>query len=555
MSRKPRFPARALLVLLLITTSIKLAIVLAPRSDLYFTNANRQPTTFIGEEVHRGTTALDLIEGTVMPVQDYQYAPFFGGSLVVAYAAIPFFLVFGPSMGTLKLTGICFNAVAVAFLFLALHRFAGRRAAWIGGLLFAVAAPGYSILSLTAFGTHVENNAFAMICVYLFLLTSERDRPRPGAAFLLGLVAGFATYFGYVILVTLGTLLVCALAVERRALFRRDRVIVLAGYAVGLIPWLVYNATHDFAGIEIYGAPVGGHYLDSAADVARRAKALLTDAFPRSFFFRDLGSWTGYWQGVVAGSIVLLLAILGGLFGRRRSQAAGGPGRETPPITPARLALVYVLVFVAAYALSDFSSGGLVGFAVTYRYVYPLYPFLFMAAAVALDALWGKGVSGRTTALGCTGFLLVLGVTGDAGLVEPGNYGVNFERPGYSRSALGRFVVLTYAESPEHLTDRIQVVIDRARKVRSEEEYDLFLFGMGMTLRHSVGPLEDPRPRFVRMIADLEELRLYLLEHIEEEYKPYFRKLQPGEREYAFDQRDAFRRAPERRRAQEPHGG
>jgi hypothetical protein len=74
-----------LIALLLLATLPKLAIILAPTDSLYSTSGLHSGLPYHGEEIHRGTTAVELLNGPILPLQDYHFAPFFGGSLVVSF--------------------------------------------------------------------------------------------------------------------------------------------------------------------------------------------------------------------------------------------------------------------------------------------------------------------------------------------------------------------------------------------------------------------------------------------------------------------------------------
>lgn len=192
----PRRPGkwRALLALLALAALPRFAILFAPRVDIYGPGTQEEPSVFVGEEVARGSIAQDWIDGPLLPLLDYQYAPFFGGSLVTAALAVPSFLLFGPTLWALKLVPIATHLVALALLFLILDQFASRRAAWIGGLLFALTPPGYTLISTVAWGSHLESNALAMLCTWLFLdmHVDERGRARRRAVF--GIAAGFSVW-------------------------------------------------------------------------------------------------------------------------------------------------------------------------------------------------------------------------------------------------------------------------------------------------------------------------------------------------------------------------
>ena len=184
-------------ILLLVALAFvqRAGIVLAPKAYLYGQPAGGDLGIKFGEEIARGNVAADLIEGPVLPLIEYQYAHFFGGSLVVGILAVPSFLLFGPSLWALKLVPVLVHLAGVLLLFRLLDRHASRRAAVFGGLLYALSPPGYAQLTTVAWGSHVESNALALAALSLYLDLRGSERPLR-ARFWLGLLLGFGLYFG-----------------------------------------------------------------------------------------------------------------------------------------------------------------------------------------------------------------------------------------------------------------------------------------------------------------------------------------------------------------------
>jgi hypothetical protein len=292
-----------LIALLLLATLPKLAIILAPTDSLYSTSGLHSGLPYHGEEIHRGTTAVELLNGPILPLQDYHFAPFYGGSLVVSFLAAPLFALFGSSIAVLRLTGLVVTALMVLFLYLALVRVAGRRVAAVAGLLAALPAPGYTVLSVTAFGSHLESNAFAMFLFYAFVRCwwePASGRARWRLAFFAGAVAGFATYFGYIILLTIAALFVAGWLRDRRFPLRLETRAALAGYLLGFLPWLTYNLPRGFPGLSIYGRELFAG--SEAASATRSAGGRMLDLglryLPDSAAFRDLGVLSGHAMGL-----------------------------------------------------------------------------------------------------------------------------------------------------------------------------------------------------------------------------------------------------------------
>ncbi len=521
-------------MLLVIAALPKIAILLAPRPDLYLAGSRGIPQTWNGEEIHRGTTALELLHGPILPLLDYHYAPFFGGSLVVSLIAVPLYALLGTSVVVLKLVPLLFHLLSVVALYHALRRLAGPRAALLGGLLLAAAPPGYAVHTLTAFGTHVESNALSMALLALFLATwwrADGKSPPLRLAFLWGVLAGFAIYFGYIVLLTLAALALARFLCDKLFFMRRDALVALCGMLVGLVPWFAYNVPRDFAGLSIYGRPLGGSTITRAESkgAGERALDLLQHGFPDSPFFRDLGPISGHAQGLVYAAGIALLA-LGVLFPLRARlapivRAVSRPRTDSALVPFSPLLLLPPLLFVAAYVATDFKVGEPAESVVAYRYVHVVWPWLFAAAAITLDALMRAGGGRAALARAAKVGLVALSLVGTLLLVSPANRWSDLSTPGYSYPAFGRFVVLSFDRAPE----RILAAIDRAVELRSADELDAMLFGMGMQLKEGSRPMPQAGARLREFRERSEGLRVRIHEHVLARFQPYFEALREGE--------------------------
>lgn len=76
-------------------TLIGLAILSSPAEDVY--GPGPPHAGGLGEEIDRGNIAYEIEHGPLLDVLDYQWAPFFGGSLVMGIAAVPFFALLAPN--------------------------------------------------------------------------------------------------------------------------------------------------------------------------------------------------------------------------------------------------------------------------------------------------------------------------------------------------------------------------------------------------------------------------------------------------------------------------
>ncbi|MFT4542649.1 MAG: hypothetical protein ACI841_001899 [Planctomycetota bacterium] len=553
---QPRGLWRALAILLLATTLIKLALILAPPADLYLVGGSQSPVTWIGEEAHRGTTALDFLTGRILSLLDYQYAPFFGGALVVSVVAMPFFAWLGPSVSALKMTGLVFNGFATLFLFLALDRCLGRRAAWFGAFLFALSPPGYSILAITAFGSHVETNAFAMAAFYFSVLLMGKLRPDADApddnppsrliAGLLGFTAGFGIYFSYIVMLSLAAIGATWILGGRLRRLRAAAPAIIVGFLMGLAPWLAFNVPRSFPGMTIYGRSLGNAGSAEGPSALARMGQLLSDGYPGSFFFSDYGPISGRMQGLLSAFLVIGLALAAFCFFGARSdepcqKPAGGAEASRDKWRsrlghPALALLIQPLLFLLAYGFTGFKVGDEPHAVVSFRYVYATFPFLAGAAGCTLARIWSMNTLGPRIATVVTLLLVAPAAIGTARLVDLDRWGSGLEEEGYSYSAMGRFLVMTFHARPETVVD----AVERAYELRSEEDMHEMLFGMSMQMRQLILSRKPLRARMKLIQEDCPALLRRVRECVREEHAPYFEELTKKSRLYRHDQREMF---------------
>ena len=197
-------------------------------------------TVVFEEELYRGTIAKELIDGLKLPFIAYRPDPYSLGSLAVGALAVAPFLLLGQTLIALKIVPLAFSLAALLALFVLLDRVGGRRAAVAGGVLFVLAPPGPTQLSLFAMGFHTESVVFSLV----ILLAWKRflDEPEHGRRLaLVGLAAGLGISFTYITALTVVACLVSAALAGPRPSPRGIGWLLL-GIGVGLAPWTAVNA-------------------------------------------------------------------------------------------------------------------------------------------------------------------------------------------------------------------------------------------------------------------------------------------------------------------------
>lgn len=538
---------RLALLLALAAFLLRLVLICAPGPEV-------APLWVYPEEQHRGNIAQEVLRGPLLDIQDYHHAHNVGGSLVIGLLAVPFVAVLGDSVLAVRLPTVLLHTTAVFLLFLLLARWRSRRAAWIGASLFAVAPPGYAVLSVTAWGTHLENNTLVLAALWIFLDLQqrlERGESVRARAFVLGLVSGFACYFGYSFAVALLVLAIFA--------FLRDRVFfarvwfawALLGGAIGFLPWLRYNLQHNFAALSIYDRTLTqGNAWSRAEDALAKLGSLFSRYLPDALFFRDAQSLSLHWLGPVV-SWSLCAALLVTAWSARRSIRASIARvfrRSAPPIALdlGLVSVLYAAVFCGAFAFTTLTALAMqVDIAHAGRYVAPLIPFLCIAFGIALDGLRdGAGVV-RWAARALSVALPTACLVGFATLVAWNDWGSGWRLPGSSDEEFARWFAWRYK------TDRVRLerLVDGLERKRDEEVRDgtLFVVAENLKSRLMIIPPGDPRRGAFRETCA--RTLAFLRQRVPERYRLYFEEPWPGEVPYAWSQREEFRRAYAERHA------
>jgi hypothetical protein len=543
------------LCLALLSTVLKVLLLLFPSKHV-------SPAWVFPEEQHRGNIAREVVDGPLLPVQDYQHSPNVGGSVVVGLMAVPFLAVLGDSIASVRAVPILFNLVSVFLLVILLDRFVSRRAAWIGGVLFAFAPPGYSLVSITAFGTHLENNAFTLLALLLFLnlhrLGTSGDarawigtryvgsEPRSGetrTAVALGFVCGFALYFGYFFAVALIAMLAFEWLHDKLFWLRRWFRFALFGFAAGFAPWILYNLAGNFRGLAIYDQPITKRLspFNIAGEGLDRFTQFFADLLPGSFFFRGLPREAQPFAAWLAAAGLLALVALCAWQARAsivQAVRALVSLRQRPrDLGTPFLFLLYVPVYLLAFMAADMGLGPVKsGIAHDGRYFAPLYPFLCLIAACALDRLADRFRNGRWIARAVPAGLAALFVAGTLAVCDASRGGEALRTPGTSQEQLARWMAWTWRTDVRRL-DR---VVDRLQTSRPPAIADGMIFtlaqGLKWGMRTQDRTTEKGKAAWHRNAAALHFLR----DRVADAYKPYCEMPAPGEPIYSYKDRALF---------------
>jgi 4-amino-4-deoxy-L-arabinose transferase-like glycosyltransferase len=327
-----------------------------------------------GDELYIGTIAQELVTGPTLPFAEYRANNFALGTLVIGALTAGFFELFGPIVFALKLAPLLVSTLTLVFWYWTIRRNAGERVAGYFGVLFCFSPPLFTAYSVAALGAHSESIVFSALTVFLLFRMLSEEKPSRAYPVLLGLTAGGGLWFAYIYGLTLLAMLVFWLWHDKGVL-RRPRVLWFAlGFLVGFSPWIVLNLQTDFAGLVIYDKNVWEHFgLHYLWDDLAHPRELAPYGFFATIASND--DWDLYRRSAnLLYSLLYLGPIMtaGVLHLKTERSAPAGP-RSTPTLVG--FGILYVILFALAVQFSEFRQA---------RYHVPVYPFLFLFAALAL---------------------------------------------------------------------------------------------------------------------------------------------------------------------------
>jgi len=371
---------------------------------------------YFDEELATGLIGAHLIDGLRLPFLDYQIAPHLGGTLLMGALSAPLFLLFGEHLWALKLAPLLLHVGVMVLWYRCCDRYFGRPAAILTAVLFIVPPPLLTRFSLVAVGFHPESLLFTAAAAWLLFQITSRSHSPLWSYLALGFVWGLGTWFAYIFVPTIVTSVLYWTLVDRRWIVRRTTLALVLGSVIGLVPWLMYNATHQWSGL----AWIGGSGLRESLDLWTRLEAVAR--FLTVDLLRSFGSaFDGPTRRLVVPALYFFTALVSYVAAARSVVRTGATA------SPLVWLVLYPLVLAATYGANLGIGHGLGRVAHEsydgFRYLVPLYPVLLVIIAVMLTRAWQAGTVRRQIAGLVTLALLVAGLTSTLQLLSPHHVG------------------------------------------------------------------------------------------------------------------------------------
>ncbi|MEM9803512.1 MAG: hypothetical protein AAGA20_24555, partial [Planctomycetota bacterium] len=357
----------------------------------------------------------------------------------------------------------------------------------------------------------------------------------------LGALAGLSLWFHYGLAVWLAAMLLVELCRDRAAWFRPSMGVRVAGLIAGLLPWWIYNATHDWLGLGVYGKSAAGHFQTGGEAVTETFTRLVTHFLPHSLYLPEMGGVGPILEGVL---FVCALAAWGIVsFGAVRALA-----RERS-VRPELVLALYPPIWTVLYTFGTFH--GQDWWVSGYRYMLPLHPIAWISSGIVLAR------AAATARIAVVASLLALFSITTATYLRPDHVRINATAPGHNTESIGRFLFLRAGEDPERLLGAVDRLVD----TRDPLTADVVLFTLGNCLLFGatvVPPpkIQDPERRAaIEATARNHRESLRILEDaVESRFKPYFSELRKDERAYKWPDRRRFWEQWDRRGEPRPSG-
>lgn len=521
-----------LCILIIFYLVIRLVILFFGTKEIYY-----------GDEIYGGAIAMELIKGPVLPFFDYPFSKYSGSQYLAPFLPIPFFIVFGPSYISFKLSTLLFPFATFIFLYLFLCKFFNRRIAILTSLLLILSPPSYTRLSLVGLGLHMESSFFtiAALCIFYKIFFYEKQKMcvtniSKSYFILFGLISGFGSFFSYTFIITVLTLFILCFAFNKKFFLTKNFLLFAFSFLVGFSPWLYNNIfIIHFGGIELFkkGFLKSSYGMINISQFFHRI-TLFPSFIVESMYFKDVGliskdllSHTYFFIFVI--SYLTLVwknrFVIAQFF--LRVFTFEEYKIDFTYSTKEIFFLTYPLIFLLIFAFSNFRLD-------EFRYLMPVYPLMFINISLFIDTLWRRKYKYYSyfAALIIT-VLMLIGIIGNISLISCNGFKRINQYKGFQYHLLALNLVNKYRFNLEKYVE----AIDKLDKLAKRDVYRALAKEIADDLRENVDKWlnyvskinPSYRPYFydalgiqaTELFGQGVDKMIYLINHTEEKYRSF----------------------------------
>lgn len=271
------------------------------------------PHIFHPEEVKEATLGIDLIKGKLhLPFWAYIDSPHAGGSIFVALAKIPFYLIFGQNYLAVKLTALFISLLFFLFIIWFMCQVYDKAILLPLSILLIFPPPQFLIFSQYNIGNITEPLLFVFINLYLIHEIFIRKQRNNKNLLLLGAASGFGLWLHPLGLTVLATLFLVWFLKEGWFFLRKQFLYFAAAFLFGSSPFLIYNLLYDLASFNSDQVIDSSIFVQSPIESLIKLKNLILVYLPHSFQIQDVAllqakqtSWLIY--GIFLASIMYFI--------------------------------------------------------------------------------------------------------------------------------------------------------------------------------------------------------------------------------------------------------
>ncbi len=340
------------------------------------------------EEINSGTLTLMFVEGEIPSFDIVQYEPYHGGYVLSAILAVPFYLLFGPTVISFKMVALCYGVSIIIVAWYLLKTTFRAETALLFCLLFIFAPPVLIKNSLVSWGNYYESTLYTLLG-FIFIKNIITEKAEILQYVLLGFLSGFILWCNYINVIAIICWGIFWMIMDRKSLFS-PRILLAAGaFLTGLAPFFVNKVLNGSMVLSVYSKPLYEYFLaDGIKPVLYKAYFFIVKGFPFSFLFssyKKSGLISGYlWYLSFIVAFVFLIVLIFKAF-----LSSGGKDRDINGEWQNKLSfflVLYVFVYSCFYLTSSFESQYICNFKDN-RYLVPLYPVVLMIISIAAGYL------------------------------------------------------------------------------------------------------------------------------------------------------------------------